>query len=83
MTQASLDDENGTVVYSVELSNGADVKVDASTGKILATDAADPAEAGQSEEVSNDYQAGTSADHDNVQQGSTSGADTESGGSTN
>ncbi len=40
VTKVSLDDENGTVVYSVELSNGADVKVDAQSGKIVGTDQA-------------------------------------------
>jgi hypothetical protein len=38
MVKVSLDDENGLVVYSVELSNGADVKVDATTGQIASTD---------------------------------------------
>lgn len=41
VTKVSLDDENGTVVYSVELSSGADVKVDAQSGKIVSTDQAD------------------------------------------
>jgi uncharacterized membrane protein YkoI len=30
-----LDNENGSLVYSVELSNGTDVKVDASNGAVL------------------------------------------------
>ncbi len=38
--RTSLDDENGLIVYSVELSNGADVKVDATTGQIASTDQA-------------------------------------------
>lgn len=38
VVKTELDDENGTVVYSVELSNGADVKVDAANGTILTTD---------------------------------------------
>lgn len=83
VTQASLNDENGTLIYNVELSNGSDVKVDASTGTILSTDAADSREADQTEKASSEDKAGTSADHDNVQQGSTSGADTESGRATN
>ena len=37
VVKTELDDENGTVVYSVELSNGADVKVDAANGTILTT----------------------------------------------
>jgi uncharacterized membrane protein YkoI len=36
--KAELDNENGALVYSVELSNGADVKVDAGNGTILFTD---------------------------------------------
>jgi uncharacterized membrane protein YkoI len=38
VTKAELDDENGALVYSVELSNGLDVKVDAGNGKILNTE---------------------------------------------
>src|SRR5262245_10970311 len=38
VVKAELDDENGTVVYSVKLNTGADVKVDAQSGKILSTD---------------------------------------------
>ena len=37
-----LDDENGCLVYGVELSNGADVKVDAGNGQVVHTDAAGP-----------------------------------------
>ena len=35
MVKAGLDNENGYLVYSVQLSNGADVKIDASTAKVL------------------------------------------------
>ena len=38
VVKSELDDENGTVVYSVELSNGADVKVDAGNGSFLTTE---------------------------------------------
>lgn len=38
--KTSLDQENGNVVYSVELSNGQDVKVDAASGQILGLDSA-------------------------------------------
>ncbi len=38
VVKAELDNENGALVYSVELSNGADVKVDAGNGAILHTD---------------------------------------------
>lgn len=37
VVKTKLDDENGTVVYSVELSTGADVKVDAQSGVIAST----------------------------------------------
>jgi len=36
--KVQLDDENGSLVYSVEFSNGTDVKVDAMTGSILGAD---------------------------------------------
>jgi uncharacterized membrane protein YkoI len=38
VVKTELDNENGALVYSVELSNGADVKVDAGNGNILYTD---------------------------------------------
>ena len=38
VVKSELDNENGALVYSVELSNGADVKVDAGNGAILFTD---------------------------------------------
>lgn len=38
VVKTELDNENGVLVYSVELSNGADVKVDAGNGTILFTD---------------------------------------------
>ena len=44
--QVELDNENGALVYSVELDNGLDVKVDAVTGTILYTEQADADEAG-------------------------------------
>ena len=37
--KATLDDENGALVYSVDL-NGSDVKVDAMTGVVLGVDQA-------------------------------------------
>ncbi len=37
-TKTELDDENGALVYSVEFSNGMDVKVDAMTGSVLGTE---------------------------------------------
>lgn len=38
VTKSELDNENGALVYSVELNNGSDVKVDAGTGEVLRTD---------------------------------------------
>jgi hypothetical protein len=38
VVKAELDNENGALVYSVELSNGSDVKVDAGNGDILHTE---------------------------------------------
>ena len=49
VVKAELGDENGSLVYSVELSNGSDVKVDAGNGAILATEAADANEAAGAE----------------------------------
>lgn len=40
VVKMELDNENGVLVYSVELSNGMDVKVDAGNGKILYTEQA-------------------------------------------
>ncbi|MCX5970778.1 MAG: PepSY domain-containing protein [Coprothermobacterota bacterium] len=37
-TKVELDDENGALVYSVQFSDGADVKVDAMTGTVLASE---------------------------------------------
>lgn len=36
--QTELDDENGALVYSVEFNDGVDVKVDAMTGLVIATE---------------------------------------------
>jgi uncharacterized membrane protein YkoI len=38
VVEVKLDDENGTIIYSVELNTGADVKVDAQSGTIIGTD---------------------------------------------
>lgn len=40
VVKAELGDENGVIVYSVELSTGVDVKIDAQKGNILNTDQA-------------------------------------------
>jgi uncharacterized membrane protein YkoI len=41
VVKTELDNENGVLVYSVELSNGKDVKVDAGNGQILHTETAE------------------------------------------
>lgn len=41
-----LDDENGTIVYSVELGDGREVKVDAADGTVIASESADKDEQG-------------------------------------
>lgn len=51
--KVELSDENDTLVYSVELSNGADVKVDAHTGTVVSTDQYDN-EGGEAQGDSND-----------------------------
>lgn len=52
VVKTELDDENGCLVYSVELSNGLDVKVDAGNGAILHTEQADAdQEAGDQDDV--------------------------------
>ena len=74
VTKAELGNENGSLVYDVELSNGMDVKVDAGNGQILATDTADANEAPE---------AGTSdtaADTDTVQDQSGDQSVTDAGG---
>jgi uncharacterized membrane protein YkoI len=38
VVKAELDDENGAIIYSVELSTGVDVKIDAQKGNILSTE---------------------------------------------
>jgi uncharacterized membrane protein YkoI len=54
VVKTELDNENGVLVYSVELSNGMDVKVDAGTGTVLHTEPAgnDAGEAAGSENTS-------------------------------
>ncbi len=46
VVKTELDNENGVLVYGVELSNGADVKVDAGNGKILHTEQGGPDQGG-------------------------------------
>ena len=63
--KVELDNENGVLVYSVELSNGLDVKVDAGNGAILHSEQADL----------HSEQAEANGDHDNVQEEHGSQAD--------
>lgn len=62
VVKAELGDENGTITYSVELDNGADVKVDANTGAVLSTEAAGGEESEVGATESNE------GDTDNVQE---------------
>lgn len=65
-TKVELDNENGVLVYSVQLDNGLDVKVDAGNGSILHTEQADgDKEANDANEVEN---ANDANDNDNVQE---------------
>jgi hypothetical protein len=66
VVKTELDDENGCLVYAVELSNGSDVKVDAGNGTILYTEQAGADhEATESSEVQGKEDAN---DQDNVQE---------------
>jgi len=61
VVKVELDNENGALVYSVELSNGLDVKVDAGNGDILSTEQADADEAaGDQDNVQEEF--GSQAD---------------------
>jgi uncharacterized membrane protein YkoI len=54
--QVELDNENGVLVYSVELSNGLEVKVDAGNGAILHTEQDDAdEEAADQDNVSEEH----------------------------
>jgi hypothetical protein len=55
--QVELDNENGVLVYSVELSNGLEVKVDAGNGAILHTEQDDAdEEAADQDNVSEEHE---------------------------
>lgn len=64
VTKAEIDNENGWLVYSVQLSNGLDVKVDAGNGAVLHTDTGADEETGETESATEGDQDG---DKDNVQ----------------
>ena len=53
--KVELGDENGTIIYSVELNNGADVKVDATSGAVLSTEAAGTEEQGDRQDQGHDH----------------------------
>jgi hypothetical protein len=73
VVKTELDNENGVLVYSVELSSGLDVKVDAGNGAILHTEQADgDHEAAESSEVQGKEDVN---DQDNVQEQHESQAD--------
>ncbi len=55
-TKVELDNENGALVYSVELSNGLDVKVDAGDGQVVHTEqAGEDQESGDQDTVQEEY----------------------------
>ncbi|MEZ4656154.1 MAG: PepSY domain-containing protein [Caldilineaceae bacterium] len=81
VVKSTLDSENGSLVYSVQLSNGLDVKVDAGNGAILHTDQAnDGEEGGEQDEASEGSEAG---DTDNVQDETQDGEQDEAGDNDN
>jgi uncharacterized membrane protein YkoI len=67
--KAELDNENGFLVWSVELSNGADAKVDAGDGKVLLTEQADPNEPKGESEESVEEKGNEKPDTDSIQEG--------------
>lgn len=64
VVKSELDNENGSLVYSVELDNGLEVVVDAGNGAILATDKNDD---GSAVGDANESEQADAADTDNVQ----------------
>ncbi|MEZ4865239.1 MAG: PepSY domain-containing protein [Caldilineaceae bacterium] len=71
VVKSSLDNENGSLVYSVELSNGLDVKVDAGNGAILHTDQANEGSEGNADgevdEANESAENDQAGDTDNIQ----------------
>jgi len=68
VTKVELDNENGNLVWSVELSNGANAKVDAGDAKVLLTEPADPNEPEGESKESVKEKGNKKADTDNVQE---------------
>jgi hypothetical protein len=64
-----LSNENSYLVWGVELSNGADAKVDAGDGKVLLTEQADPNEPNGEGKESVEEEGEKKPDTDNVQEG--------------
>jgi len=67
VTKVSLDDEDGNVVYSVEVQTAKgimDVKVDAGNGQVLAQDSDQDNQDGQENDIAEEA---NRADHDNIQ----------------
>jgi len=64
VVKTELDNENGALVYSVELGSGLDVKVDAANAAILHTEQAgnDQAESGDADNVQEEVQQGSQMD---------------------
>ena len=63
--QVELDNENGSLAYSVELDNGSDVKVDAGNGTVLSTDRDQD---GEDQDGADPQDAAAAADDDDVQE---------------
>ncbi|MCB0100096.1 MAG: PepSY domain-containing protein, partial [Caldilineaceae bacterium] len=84
VVKSTLDSENGSLVYSVELSNGLDVKVDAGNGAILHTDQANDGDEGdEMDEASKGSEASEASDNDNVQDETQDGEQDEAGDNDN
>jgi hypothetical protein len=60
VVKVELDNENGALVYSVELDNGSDVKVDAGNGSVLSSD--------QDQDSTDTEVSASASDTDNVQE---------------
>jgi hypothetical protein len=63
-----LNNENGSLVWGVELSNGAEAKVDAGDGKVLLTEQPDPNEPEGESKEEVEEQGKEKPDTDNVQE---------------
>jgi len=70
VVKSELDNENGVLVYSIELDNGLDVKVDAGDGAVLHTEQAgnDDAEMDEAGETEGSESEEAGADEDDVEE---------------